>query len=67
MYFKSFGRNDEDLDRLLYGGHICWGDPVSDVLDHGDLLIKETADPDTRGFVRVLLAGKLYNFLNFLN
>ncbi|KAF7629298.1 hypothetical protein Mgra_00009193 [Meloidogyne graminicola] len=53
----SFGRNDEDLDRLLYGGHICWGDPVSDVLDHGDLLIKETADPDTRGFVRVLLAG----------
>lgn len=53
----AFGHNDEDLGRLLYGGLICWGDPVTKVLDSGDLLIKETAAPDTRGFVRALLAG----------
>uniref|UniRef100_A0A915MDW3 Vesicle-fusing ATPase n=2 Tax=Meloidogyne incognita group TaxID=654580 RepID=A0A915MDW3_MELJA len=53
----AFGHNDEDLGRLLYGGLICWGDSVTKVLDSGDLLIKETAAPDTRGFVRALLAG----------
>jgi len=60
---KAFGHNDEDLGRLLYGGLICWGDSVTKVLDSGDLLIKETAAPDTRGFVRALLAGNNLGFL----
>jgi hypothetical protein len=52
------------LERLLYGGLICWGKPVTNVLDKGDLLIKETAAQDTRGFVRALLAGKIFIFFN---
>ncbi|KAL3093763.1 hypothetical protein niasHT_027034 [Heterodera trifolii] len=53
----SFGLSDEQLNRLLYGGLCLWGDCVSRVLEEGRLLIKETAAPDTRGFVRALLTG----------
>ncbi|KAL3090336.1 hypothetical protein niasHS_006788 [Heterodera schachtii] len=53
----SFGLSDEELSRLLYGGLCLWGDPVARVLEEGRLLIKETASPDTRGFVRALLTG----------
>lgn len=53
----AFGHNEEELGRLLYGGLVCWGDPVTRVLDKGELLVKETAAPDNRGFVRALLAG----------
>lgn len=56
--FQSFGHNDEELERLLYGGLCVWGDSVTQVLEEGRLLVKETAAPDTRGFVRALLAGE---------
>lgn len=67
IFIKSFGHNDEVLERLLYGGLCNWGDPVSRVLEEGRLLVKETAAPDTRGFVRALLAGKkLFYYLDKL-
>ncbi|KAI3409772.1 hypothetical protein GPALN_006148 [Globodera pallida] len=53
----SFGHSGEELERLLYGGLCVWGDSVTHVLEEGRLLVKETAAPDTRGFVRALLAG----------
>lgn len=53
----AFGHNDEELTRLLYGDLICWSKSVTEILEKGDLLVQETASPEARGFVRVLLTG----------
>ncbi|KAH7727517.1 ATPase [Aphelenchoides avenae] len=54
----AFGHNEEELDRLLGSSDlITWSPEITEILEKGDLLIKETASPDTRGFVRVLLTG----------
>lgn len=39
---------------------------MNDVIQKGDLLIRETASPETRGFVRVLLAGPRNSGKTFL-
>lgn len=57
FFFKAFGHNDEELTRLLYGDLICWSKSVTEILEKGDLLVQETASPEARGFVRVLLTG----------
>jgi vesicle-fusing ATPase len=53
----AFGHSEEELKRLLSGGLIVWSQTTHDILDKGDILIKQTANPETRGFVRVLLTG----------
>uniref|UniRef100_A0A914CQU3 Vesicle-fusing ATPase n=1 Tax=Acrobeloides nanus TaxID=290746 RepID=A0A914CQU3_9BILA len=53
----AFGLAEEQMDRLLSGGLICWGSHVTEILEKGDLFARETVNPDCRGFVRVLLAG----------
>uniref|UniRef100_A0A915EHE6 Vesicle-fusing ATPase n=1 Tax=Ditylenchus dipsaci TaxID=166011 RepID=A0A915EHE6_9BILA len=62
----AFGHSEEELDRLLSGGLVTWSSVVTEILEKGDLLIKETQSPDTRGFVRVLLAGPRNSGKTFL-
>jgi len=62
----AFGHSEEELARLLSGGLIIWSSTVTEILERGDLLIKETSSPDTRGFVRVLLAGPRNSGKTFL-
>jgi len=62
----AFGHSEEELSRLLSGGLVCWSSTVTEILEKGDLLVKEAASPDTRGFVRVLLAGPRNSGKTFL-
>lgn len=42
-------------------GIIKWGDPVTRVLDDGELLVQQTKNSDRTPLVSVLLEGKLKN------
>ncbi|KAK2884498.1 vesicle-fusing ATPase-like [Channa argus] len=53
----AFGTNQEDYASYIMNGIIRWGDPVSAVLEDGELLVKQTKDSDRTPLVSVLLEG----------
>jgi len=53
----AFGHSDEQMDRLLGGDFISWDTIVSDILRQGQLLVAQTLNPDSSGFVQALLTG----------
>ncbi|XP_060951349.1 vesicle-fusing ATPase-like [Limanda limanda] len=53
----AFGTNQEDFARFIMNGIIRWGDPVSAVLEDGQLLVKQTKNSDRTPLVSVLLEG----------
>ncbi|XP_028991340.1 vesicle-fusing ATPase-like [Betta splendens] len=53
----AFGTNQEDYASYIMNGIIRWGDPVSAVLQDGELLVKQTKDSDRTPLVSVLLEG----------
>ncbi|XP_065212547.1 vesicle-fusing ATPase 1-like isoform X2 [Planococcus citri] len=53
----AFGAAAEQLEHCLAGGVIVWGNPVSSILNDGDLLIKQTKATETSGLVSVLIEG----------
>lgn len=53
----AFGASSDVLEHCLGRGIINWGTPVSNILNDGDLLIKEASSPDTYGRVTVLIEG----------
>lgn len=62
MYFsigplQAFGTNQEDYASYIMNGIIRWGDPVSAVLEDGELLVQQTKNSDRTPLVSVLLEG----------
>uniref|UniRef100_A0A8C9ZCX7 Vesicle-fusing ATPase n=1 Tax=Sander lucioperca TaxID=283035 RepID=A0A8C9ZCX7_SANLU len=53
----AFGTNQEDYSNYIMNGIIKWGDPVTHVLDDGELLIQQTKNSDRTPLVAVLLEG----------
>ncbi|XP_034045506.1 vesicle-fusing ATPase isoform X1 [Thalassophryne amazonica] len=53
----AFGTNQEDYSSYIMNGIIKWGDPVSHVLDDGELLVQQTKNSDRTPLVTVLLEG----------
>ncbi|XP_075032988.1 vesicle-fusing ATPase [Mixophyes fleayi] len=53
----AFGTNQEDYASYIMNGIIKWGDPVSHVLDDGELLVQQTKNSDRTPLVSVLLEG----------
>ncbi|KAG9474417.1 vesicle-fusing ATPase [Eleutherodactylus coqui] len=53
----AFGTNQEDYASFIMNGIITWGDPVSRVLDDGELLVQQTKNSDRTPLVSVLLEG----------
>ncbi|CDW51902.1 CDC48 N and AAA and CDC48 2 domain containing pro tein [Trichuris trichiura] len=53
----AFGHSSDDIERLLRGGIIIWGDAVHQLIENGDLLVQQAKSPDCRGLVSVLLEG----------
>ncbi|KAM7370459.1 hypothetical protein PAMP_010006 [Pampus punctatissimus] len=53
----AFGTNQEDYASYIMNGIIRWGDPVSAVLDDGELLVQQTKNSDRTPLVSVLLEG----------
>lgn len=56
---KAFGTNQEDYSSYIMNGIIKWGDPVTHVLDDGELLVQQTKNSDRTPLVTVLLEGKI--------
>uniref|UniRef100_A0A665V2W1 Vesicle-fusing ATPase n=1 Tax=Echeneis naucrates TaxID=173247 RepID=A0A665V2W1_ECHNA len=55
--FQAFGTNQEDYSSYIMNGIIKWGDPVTHVLDDGELLVQQTKNSDRTPLVAVLLEG----------
>ncbi|TWW82147.1 Vesicle-fusing ATPase [Takifugu flavidus] len=53
----AYGTNQEDYASYLMNGIIRWGDPVSMVLEDGELLVQQTKNSDRTPLVSVLLEG----------
>lgn len=56
--FQAFGTNQEDYSSFIMNGIIKWGDPVTHVLDDGELLVQQTKNSDRTPLVAVLLEGE---------
>uniref|UniRef100_A0A8C7IQ93 Vesicle-fusing ATPase n=1 Tax=Oncorhynchus kisutch TaxID=8019 RepID=A0A8C7IQ93_ONCKI len=54
---QAFGSNQEDYASYIMNGIIKWGDPVTRVLDDGELLVQQTKNSDRTPLVAVLLEG----------
>ncbi|KAK9396834.1 vesicle-fusing ATPase [Crotalus adamanteus] len=53
----AFGTNQEDYASYVMNGIIKWGDPVTRVLDDGELLVQQAKNSDRTPLVSVLLEG----------
>ncbi|XP_023670088.1 vesicle-fusing ATPase [Paramormyrops kingsleyae] len=53
----AFGTNQEDYASYIMNGIIKWGDPVTRILDDGELLVQQTKNSDRTPLVAVLLEG----------
>uniref|UniRef100_A0A3B5RDL5 Vesicle-fusing ATPase n=1 Tax=Xiphophorus maculatus TaxID=8083 RepID=A0A3B5RDL5_XIPMA len=53
----AYGTNQEDYASYIMNGIIRWGDPVSAVLEDGELLVQQTKNSDRTPLVSVLLEG----------
>ena len=53
----AFGTADDILQNFLRGGFVRWGKEIDEIMDIGRVLGRETADPDSRGFVKCLFTG----------
>jgi len=58
VLIQAFGTNQEDYASYIMNGIIKWGDPVTRVLDDGELLVQQTKNSDRTPLVSVLLEGK---------
>lgn len=58
VFIQAFGTNQEDYSSYIMNGIIKWGDPVTHVLDDGELLVQQTKNSDRTPLVAVLLEGK---------
>ncbi|XP_062304371.1 vesicle-fusing ATPase isoform X2 [Osmerus eperlanus] len=57
----AFGTNQEDYASYIMNGIIKWGDPVTRVLDDGELLVQQTKNSDRTPLVAVLLEGPAHS------
>ncbi|KAL3051805.1 hypothetical protein OYC64_001938 [Pagothenia borchgrevinki] len=53
----AFGTNQEDYASYIMNGIVRWGDPVSAVLEDGELLVQQTKNSERTPLVSVLLEG----------
>ncbi|KAM7067558.1 vesicle-fusing ATPase isoform 1-T1 [Molossus nigricans] len=53
----AFGTNQEDYASYIMNGIIKWGDPVTRVLEDGELLVQQAKNSDRTPLVSVLLEG----------
>ncbi|KAF4115991.1 vesicle-fusing ATPase [Onychostoma macrolepis] len=53
----AFGTNQEDYSCYIMNGIIKWGDPVTRVLEDGELLVQQAKNSDRTPLVSVLLEG----------
>jgi vesicle-fusing ATPase len=57
IFLQAFGISIEELDKYVANGIINFGEPVSRVLEDGELLVNQTRGSERTPLVTVLLEG----------
>ncbi len=57
-FFKAFGISKEEFDSYISNGIILWGQSVTDVLEEGQLRIRQTIRSEMTPLVSILIEGK---------
>ena len=57
--FQAFGASKEEFDSYISNGIIVWGPPVTDVLQEGDLRVRQTVKSEMTPLVSILIEGNL--------
>ena len=55
----------EEFDSYISNGIIVWGPPVTDVLEEGDLRVRQTVKSEMTPLVSILIEGKNQNKSKF--
>jgi hypothetical protein len=55
--FKAFGVSKEEFDSYIANGIIMWGQSVTDVLEEGQLRIRQTINSEMTPLVSILIEG----------
>ncbi len=55
---QAFGVSKEEFDSYISNGIIVWGQPVTDVLDEGQIRIRQTIKSEMTPLVSILIEGK---------
>ncbi|KAI0225598.1 Vesicle-fusing ATPase [Lamellibrachia satsuma] len=53
----AFGVSDDELNTYIYNGITNWGEPVTHVLENGELLVNQTRTSERTPLITVLLEG----------
>ncbi len=62
FFSKAFGVSKEEFDSYISNGIILWGQPVTDVLEEGQLRIRQTIKSEMTPLVSILIEGLIKNF-----
>jgi hypothetical protein len=54
---KAFGVSKEEFDSYISNGIILWGQSVTDVLEEGQLRIRQTIKSEMTPLVSILIEG----------
>ncbi len=55
---QAFGVSKDEFDSYISNGIIVWGQPVTDVLEEGQLCIRQTIRSEMTSLVSILIEGK---------
>lgn len=55
--FQAFGVSKEEFDSYISNGIIVWGQSVTDVLEEGELRIRQTMKSEMTPLVSILIEG----------
>jgi len=58
FFLKAFGVSKEEFDSYISNGIIVWGQSVTDVLEEGQLRIRQTIKSEMTPLVSILIEGK---------
>ena len=58
LFLKAFGVSKEEFDSYIANGIIIWGQSVTDVLEEGQLRIRQTIKSEMTPLVSILIEGK---------
>lgn len=54
---QAFGISKDEFDSYIANGIITWGQPVTDVLEEGQLRIRQTIKSEMTPLVSILIEG----------
>ncbi len=57
---QAFSFSKDEFDSYISNGIIVWGQPVTDVLEKGQLCIRQTIKSQMTPLVSILIEGKFH-------